>query len=201
MLKNISPANAVSPVLAPPGAGLPAIELFFARLMVGWKSKRTSRTESAKLFATEHAAILQLVAGCDPRHLSQPVLIKRLPGLEDSSRYWSALMTLDHLRIVNRDIAAVIASLCEGKIPDRIASTATVKPSQSVDETIIAGYTQTCRDLESVVAAQPNLKTTVKYAHPWFGPMDAAGWHFMSAFHMRLHRKQLKLILAGHSRH
>ncbi|MCE9520473.1 MAG: hypothetical protein K8R87_13080, partial [Verrucomicrobia bacterium] len=170
MSKTTSPTNAVTPALAPPGAGLPALELFFARLLVGWKSKRTSRDDSAKLFATEHTTILQLIAGRNLSLLSQPVLIKRLPGLEDSSRYWSALMTLDHLRIVNREIAGVIASLCTGKIPLRTASTAAVKPSQFVDENVIANFTQSCRDLESVVATQTNLKTTAKYAHPWFGP-------------------------------
>jgi hypothetical protein len=27
--------------------------------------------------------------------------------------------------------------------------------------------------------------------------MDAAAWHFLSGFHLRLHRKQIEAILAG----
>jgi hypothetical protein len=30
--------------------------------------------------------------------------------------------------------------------------------------------------------------------------MDAATWHFMAAFHMQLHFKQMNLILAGLSK-
>ncbi|MBX3389322.1 MAG: hypothetical protein KF691_07680 [Phycisphaeraceae bacterium] len=42
---------------------------------------------------------------------AERVLIPRLRGLEDSSRYWSVWMMLDHLRIVNSQVAMVIASL------------------------------------------------------------------------------------------
>jgi hypothetical protein len=27
--------------------------------------------------------------------------------------------------------------------------------------------------------------------------MDAAAWHFMTGFHMQLHRKQMELMVAG----
>jgi hypothetical protein len=185
------------PKLAAPGAGLPMIERFFARLMIRWKTSRTSREAATAMFATERAAILRLLDSINPVSLATPVLIKRLPGLEDSSRYWSLLMTVDHLRIVNRQIAEVIACLTSGKIPQRAASTAAVKPSETVDFPVITAFEEACRNFESVVAAQANLKTTLKFAHPWFGPMDAAGWHFMTGFHMGLHRKQMELILAG----
>lgn len=185
------------PKLAAPGAGLPTIERFVANLMIHWKASRTSRESATAKFATERDAILQVLAPLNPISLATPVLIKRLPGLEDSSRYWSLLMTVDHLRIVNRQIAGVIALLTSGKIPQQAASTASVKPSENVDSHVITAFEETCRDFESVVAAQASLKTTVKFAHPWFGPMDAAGWHFMAGFHMSLHRKQMELILAG----
>ena len=147
--------------------------------------------------AQEREAILRLLATTSADQLGTPMLIKRLPGLEDSSRYWSVLMTVDHLRIVNDQINGIIASLCEGKVPDRVASTAAVKPSDAVDASVIPAFEQTCRDFENTVAAQSDLKTEARFAHPWFGPMDAAGWHFMAGFHMGLHRKQMALILAG----
>jgi hypothetical protein len=49
----------------------------------------------------------------------------------------------------------------------------------------------------SAVAAIPNLKTTARYAHPWFGPLDAAGWHALSATHMRIHRNQIAKVIAA----
>jgi len=186
-----------TPKLAAPGAGLPKIERFFANLMIHWKAKRTSREAAAATFATERDAIFKLLRSTPTERLTTPVLIKRLPGLEDSSRYWSLLMTADHLRIVNDQIAGVIASLCAGKVPAGAASTAAVKPSEQVDSSVIAAFEKTCADFEKTVAAQSNLKTTLTFPHPWFGPMDAAAWHFMTGFHMRLHRKQMELILAG----
>ena len=183
--------------LAAPGAGLPKIERFVANLMIRWKAVRTSRQQAAATIDEQRAAILRLLEGLDPAALAQPVLIKRLPGLEDSSRYWSLLMVVDHLRIVNRDIAEVIAGLGTGHLPEREASIAAVKPSPQVTQAVIAEFDQGCRDFASAVAAVTDLKTALKFPHPWFGPMDAAAWHFMTGFHMQLHHQQMKLILEG----
>ena len=134
---------------------------------------------------------------CDEKQGAERVLIKRLPGLEDSSRYWSVFMTLDHLRIVNDAVAGVIDALCSGEIPARAASTAEVKPGVVVDRSIIADFETSCRRLEETVAETITFPSTPRFAHPWFGPMDAAAWHFLSGFHLRLHRKQIEAILAG----
>lgn len=189
-----------TPKLAAPGAGLPKIERFFANLMIHWKAKRTSRETAATTFATERDAILKLLHTTPTEQLTTPVLIKRLPGLEDSSRYWSMLMTLDHLRIVNDQIKGVIASLCAGQVPPGATSTAAVKPSTQVDASIIAAFETSCAEFEKIVAAQVDLKMPLKFPHPWFGQMDAAAWYFMTGFHMQLHRKQLELILVGLSK-
>jgi hypothetical protein len=56
----------------------------------------------------------------------------------------------------------------------------------------------------SVIAELPRmierlgpLNARARHPHPWFGPLDAATWHFMTGFHMQLHFKQMELILAG----
>ena len=43
----------------------------------------------------------------------------------------------------------------------------------------------------------PDLRTAQSHRHPWFGPLDAAGWHALTAFHTALHRRQIERILAG----
>ncbi len=126
--------------LAPPGAGLPKPEWFIARLIFGWFRRARSRGDLAAMFEEERERILLLAGSCDPANGTRRTLIKRLPGLEDSSRDWSVFMTLEHLR------------------------------------------------------------TAARYRHPWFGPLDAAGWHAMAAFHLRLHRKQVEAILAAMQR-
>ncbi|MFY8217085.1 MAG: DinB family protein [Chthoniobacterales bacterium] len=173
------------------------IELFFARIMVRFKAARTDTKMAAAVFGEECAGILRLIDGRPPEDLETRVLIKRIPGLEDSSRFWSVLMTLDHLRIVNNEVASVITSLSAGNKPRRVTSTATVKPSENADASVIAAFARSCEDFENAVAALPNLKTSMLHAHPWFGPMDAAAWHFMAGFHMSLHRKQIERILGS----
>lgn len=183
------------PRLAPPGAGLPTPELFSARVLFGWFRKTRSKESVRDLFATERERILALVRPLDSTTASQPVLIGRLRGMEDSSRNWSPWMTVEHLRIVNDAIAGTMDGLLRGETPEREASTAAVKPSPDVEAECVDGFEETCRAIEAVVSGVPDLRVGTRFAHPWFGPLDAAGWHAMAAFHMRLHRKQIEEIL------
>lgn len=182
------------PQLAAPGAGLPKVELFIARLLFGRTRKKTRETLN-RLFDEERAKIRALAESLGER-ASERVLIARLPGLEDSSRYWSVWMVLDHLRIVNSQIAGVIRLLREGKRPDRPASTAAVKPDPGVDADVVAAFEEACTAFTTVVDETPNLRTNLSFPHPWFGPLNAAEWHAMGAMHMRIHRKQIEAILA-----
>ena len=126
---------------------------------------------------------------------SRRVLIRRLPGMEDSSRYWSVWMTLDHLRIVHGGMDRIIGDLTNGRMPEGIASTATVKPSPEATRGVIAAFRKSCDALLETVAAAGNLKTRLRYSHPWFGPLDAYGWHALAAGHMGIHRAQIERII------
>ncbi len=183
------------PRLAPPGAGIPAIERFVGSLVLAVKRWFYTRERVGAEFDQERKAIARLYHGRDERALEKRVLVPRLRGLEDSSRFWSVCMTLDHLRIVNEQIARVIAELTQGRVPQRKASTAAVKPSVDSGSSVIAAYETSCDDLIAVVAASPELRTPVKFDHPWFGPLNAAGWHTIAAIHMGIHRAQMIRIL------
>jgi hypothetical protein len=106
-------------------------------------------------------------------------------------------MTLDHLRIVHRGIHRTIGALVSGTVPNGVASTATVKPDPHVAADVAVEYERSCDDLLAAVAAVPDLKTRLRYAHPWFGPLDAAGWHALAAGHIGIHRMQIERILEG----
>jgi hypothetical protein len=183
------------PKLAPPGAGLPPLELFIARLLFAWSSHRATRESSNARFERERGAIRALAGRCDAESGARRVLIARLRGIEDSSRYWSVWMTLDHLRIVNENIARIIGSLAVGKVPDGTASTARVKPSPGATAACAAEFEQSCDALQTTVAGIADLKTAARYAHPWFGPLNAAEWHTIAGIHMGLHRAQIERIL------
>jgi hypothetical protein len=180
--------------LAPPGAGLPKLELSIARLIFDFSQSLSTPTKTARLIRQEQAASLTLLESVSPVQASERILIKRLRGLEDSSRYWSMFMTLDHLRIVNTQVASVIGQLRAGTRPARPVSTADVKPSLDVNSSVIAAFNASCTALEQAVQDDDDLRTTTRFAHPWFGPLDARGWHFMAGFHLRLHRRQLERI-------
>lgn len=185
------------PKLAAPGAGLPKPELFVARLIFGHFRKTQTRGGIQDLFESERDRILRLAKGCDLEAGARQVLIKRLPGMEDSSRNWSVYMTLEHLRIVNAAVRDVILTLAAGNVPPNPASTAAVKPEPGIDHSVLAAFENGCDRFLTDVAALEDLRTAVTYPHPWFGPLDAAAWHAMAAFHLRLHRKQIERIIAA----
>ena len=190
--------NAISePRLAPPGAGLPKIELFIARLIFRRRLGAGTRESFNADFKRERERISNLYRNCDPEAAARRVLIKRLRGMEDSSRNWSVWMTLDHLRMVNRAIAHNIDRLSRGAVPKVVASTAAVKPSPRADASVTAEYESSCESVLEAAEAATELKTKARYAHPWFGSMDAFGWHALSGYHMGLHRVQMELIIEG----
>lgn len=197
--RRTSTAPQPPPSLAPPGAGIPTIERLIGGTIFALKRWRGTPTHHTARFNHERAAIAQLCAGKSDETLSRRILIPRLRGLEDSSRYWSVWMTLDHLRIVNTQIANVIDALTRGHAPPGKASTAAVKPRESVDAHVLRDYNTACDHLIAVVESKPNLRTTIRFAHPWFGPLDAAGWHAMAAMHMGIHRAQIDRILRTNS--
>jgi hypothetical protein len=167
-----------------------------ANLLFHGRRLTTSRTGAAEQFAAEREAVLALIRDLGPEDGARPVLIPRLRGLEDSSRNWSVYMTLEHLRIVHGGAAQIIGLLAQGKIPPRAVSTAAVKPASGIDASVIPAFNASCTALAQTVAAIPDLRSSVRHAHPWFGPLDAAGWHFLAGFHLRLHRRQIADIIA-----
>ncbi len=189
--------STIEPKLVPPGAGLPPLELFIGRLMFTLNRWTTTRERSTARFQREREAIRALIRSCDGETGAQRVLIARPHGLEDSSRYWSVWMTLDHLCIVHHSFVRVIGALTRGVVPPGRASTADVKPSPDATQAVVAEYEASCKALLATVAKAPDLNTRVRYAHPWFGPLNAAGWHALSGGHLSIHRVQIERILAG----
>jgi DinB superfamily len=188
--------TSLEPKLDPPGAGLPAVELRIARLMFAWQFLTGNREKFTARFQRERDGIRALIRGVDAERGARRILIQRLPGMEDSSRHWSVWMTLEHLRIVNGGITRTIASLLQGVVPQRVASTAAVKPSPDATIAVVPDFEKSCDDLVAIAAEPADLNTTARYAHPWFGLLNAAGWHAIAGIHLGLHRAQIERILA-----
>lgn len=185
------------PKLAPPGAGLPKAELFVARILFSRRLKKGSRETFVQTFEKEREAVRKLVQSINPAAAAKRILIDRVRGLEDSSRFWSVWMTLEHLRIVQTGIARTIPALASGHVPPGKASTAAVKPSPDVTADVQSAYEKSCDAVLNSAAAVPDLKTKSRYEHPWFGPLDAFGWLALAGGHLRIHREQIERILEG----
>lgn len=188
--------TATRPILAPPGAGLPFFEHLVARIMFAYRLRTGSREAFEAAFASQRRRIAALVDPLDATRGAQRVLIERPRGLEDSSRDWSVWMTLEHLRVVNQRVAGVLLLLPQGKTPAGVANTADVKPAEA-DASVRAAYETSCDEVLAAARSVADLHTSTRFAHPWFGPLDAFAWFALAGGHMRIHREQIERIVAG----
>lgn len=182
------------PKLDKPGAGLPFFEWMVAKFVIFPVRFSTVSNQKALLdFEEVSGSIETIVRNLKTEDLSKRKLIRRLQGLEDSSRYWSIAMTLEHLVIVGESMQKVIESLAAGnsKIPP--TSIAEVKPGLAPDEdSIIEKFSCMHKEFASRVRLLDlNEFPQAKYAHPWFGPLNASQWLSFAAPHTRIHKKQI----------
>jgi len=187
------------PRLAKPGAGLPLVEWLVAKYIIfPNRFKRITIEQSILEFESEAQKIIALASGLSDDQLLQRRLIPRLQGLEDSSRYWSVAMTIEHLNIVGEGMLAIIVSLSRGndQLPTR--GIADVKPSVDVDAKLaIENFKKLAEKFGPLVRKIDFEKhSDIKHPHPWFGPLNAREWTLFAAPHQRIHRKQIEAIIA-----
>jgi uncharacterized damage-inducible protein DinB len=182
------------PSLQQPGAGLPLPELYIAKFRF-WQFRRRNTVGSLKaMFEQEQSTIQKLLEAITPSDGAKQVLIRRLRGMEDSSRNWSVYMTLNHLSIVNGGVAKSIRTLLREETPSGRVGTADVKPEPDSDASSVDTFNRVCSTYLKTIKGGGDLKTRATHNHPWFGPLNAYSWHALVAFHMRLHRRQIELI-------
>ena len=194
--------NATSaPTLQPPGAGLPWWEYLAARYFIFPNAcRKLDWNAAARLFQKEGTRVLALWDSAPKEQIAQRVLIPRLRGMEDSSRFWSIAMTVEHLNIVGFGIRELIGGLRHGKAPTRMARTEDVKPrGESAPGEVRDEFAQLLTLAAADAAAMPPIPRGegLRAAHPWFGPLDAFQWHCLLGIHQRIHRRQIEVILAS----
>lgn len=181
--------------LEPPGSGLPSVELFVGKVLLELRRWTGTRDAFHSKFEHERLLIRLLLERVHADSGRLRVLIPRIRGLEDSSRDWSVWMVLDHLRIVNSEIARILADLVEGRAPAVVTSIAAVKPSQDAGPEVGVPYHASCERLQTTAVAADDLTTAKRHAHPWFGPMNAMDWYGLAGVHLAIHRMQIQRIL------
>jgi hypothetical protein len=183
--------------LAAAGAGLPAGERLLAGLGIKAFARLMPQQTATRLLANELRKVLELARTVDETEGRIRVLIERVPGIEDSSRNWSVFMTVEHLEIVNSEIAALLHLLSAERQTERLVRIEEFKPNPEAGpeqleslESVLTHYTRSVADLGS-------LNAKARHVHPWFGPLTARQWHALAAVHNRLHRLQIERILRG----
>ena len=157
----------------------------------------TSNAGAMKMFLQEARYHVDLVSKLSPAARDQRILVPKLPLIEDSSRFWSATMVLEHLIIVGERIGVVVQSLSGGKLPTGMSNIADMKPPDKIGgEQIIEEYaTFVDRFIKRMNNIEPSVnKRNISYAHPWFGQLGVNQWICLSALHQKTHTKQLQAI-------
>lgn len=187
-------AVVASPQLQEPGAGLPPLELFFVRASFALYRALRSDAFALKHFLKEAKLLVELAKRVKPEFGTEPVLIRKIFGIEDSSRFWSPYMVIHHLVIVDSGILQMIERLSgdNAALPEvRIAD---VKPDPSSGPEVIGMFEAVVRKYEDMLGKLSGLRSAARHPHPWFGPLDAHGWHCLAAVHHSIHRRQLQVI-------
>lgn len=181
-------------LLAPPGAGLPLLELWVSRTGLGVLRSTLDRRQIEGWLRSETSKVLAIARKLSPTQMKQKTLVPRPIGLEDSSRNWSAAMVLQHLVIVDTGIGELITALAQKKAFEREVRIAEVKPNPDAGREQLELLDDALETYTERVAAVENLSTAGRHAHPWFGPLDGHGWHTLAALHTMIHRRQLSAI-------
>ncbi|MFZ2269836.1 MAG: hypothetical protein WAV95_19860 [Azonexus sp.] len=181
--------------LAPPGAGLPALERGLAWTVLQGMRALLGKPRLSCWLRHETARSIALAASLPPDLARQRVLLPRLTGLEDDSRYWSANMVLQHLVIVNGGIRQLSEMLAKNEVFGREVRIADVKPAADAGPEQQALLRAAVDDYLALIDSLGELRSTGRHRHPWFGPLDLRGWQALSALHATAHRRQIQQIV------
>ncbi|WP_367872689.1 hypothetical protein [Luteolibacter sp. Populi] len=179
-----------------PGAGIPWLEMQFGKFGLRLLASRTSRDAALEGYVRSAEQVLRLVGDLDEAHGKKRVLVPRMRFMEDSSRYWSPYMIVEHLCLIDGPLLALVRLLSTGRTSDRVASTAAVKPSPEAGPESLEKFRGIVADWNSQLPTAEKLLDSALHPHPWFGPMNAHQWLCLAAQHHGVHRKQLDAVLA-----
>lgn len=189
--------QSTEPKLAPPGAGIPFYQKWALKLLIGpLVAGKSNWVQNWQGLHRVNQKIMTLLVGLTSEQMKQKILVPPQRGLEDSSRYWSIAMTLEHLLIVDAHMKNLMIELSHGRVPDVVVDTATVKPLGAMSpEEAIQKFKIFSETVEKEVEAKlGDRECKARLKHPWFGPSTAKQWQWVMMAHHGVHYQQLKEI-------
>lgn len=170
----------------------------FSSTVFGVFARTQSRQQALARFqhtaGTMHAITQSLPADA----MRIPVTIPKYGGISEDMRGWSLGMTLRHCCMVNAAIIFLIERLVENRLPGTmpdIGEDFTPHKEAGIEQSSrlrlqVAHYTQLLDGL-------PSLHTPARAMHPYFGLLNAHGWHCLLGVHLFLHVPQMRRIRTG----
>lgn len=189
--------------LAEAGAGLPAWERWLLNLAVRGVSRLRDKDTLADLFLTESDKIIIRVESMEAEDMEKQVMVARQRAMEDSSRNWSAVMTLDHLNQVNKRLIEVVKALAVSDVEPSVElpeiKVEDVKPAEGLrgGEEMVDTFAFLNQDVLEQIRKLGALKSDRVHEHPWFGELNGHQWFCLMVLHMQVHRKQIEAIIKG----
>jgi len=140
--------------------------------------------------------LLDLAEGLPAPLLERRVLVPRQIGLEDSSRFHSWTMVVEHLTIAGDGIAAILSALTHGIAPAGTVRVEDLKPAGGIGAPqAVERYRAMLRRLrDTILDDGADWNTGLRHAHPWFGPLGPGAWACFAPFHQAIHLKQARRI-------
>ena len=179
------------------GKGLPFIEALILRHIIFPILKTfMSWNMGMRFFEHEGKRILNDVKKLDDSAIFKKVLIPRILGIEDNSRYYSPAMVLWHLIYVGKTIQDGIISLSKNESLDFMVKIENFKPFIEINQNIVSEYEVFLKEYRRTIEKNVKDKNIRNYhAHPWIGPLNPHQWLIMSAMHQLIHKRQLRKII------
>ncbi len=179
------------------GHGLPKTVAIFLR-HIGFPLLKSfiSWNNALRFFEYQGEEILNLVKDLSKDKLFKKVLIPKIFGIEDNSRYYSPAMVLWHLIYVGECLQEGIVNLSKNEKINFTVKIENFKPFVEINEDIVERYENFLNNYRKFI--ETNVKN--KYinnchSHPWFGCLNPKEWLVMSAIHQMVHQRQIKKIL------
>jgi hypothetical protein len=186
------------PRLQPPGTGIPTWQVMAGKYFyLPWWCLRHTWESVPDEMDSQGQRLLGDAASLGEDELQRRVLIAPLVGIEDSSRYNSYCMVLEHLAIVGNTVAGVLVELCRGQRPAKVFKVAEVKARGLASPAVVfAGYREMLAAFRrAALESCEDRRSRTRYEHPWFGPLDAYQWLCFTSLHQVVHLKQTRAIL------
>jgi hypothetical protein len=181
------------------GEGIFTVKVFFAKhLLFPLLNSVLSWDKAWDMYEVEGQKIIALCEHLNEESLFERVLVPKLFGLEDNSRYYSVAMTLEHLLMVGMALQVRILLLSRGKKVQNHVKIEDVKPYKKIDSQVLENFKDFLTNYrEKLNKNIENIHIDNTSQHPWFGAFNPKQWSILALVHQIVHRREIEAIVKG----